>query len=449
MTHGMEQGMRQSMVATASMQMFMRALQSATWELNQMVAEALASNPALEELPPPPADDTLSGGEDAAPLSLDREATARHDFFMDSLAEEETLCSHLQEQLRRSALPPPVEDAAIALCTFLDEHGRFTEAPEQAAAELQLPPDVFHRALLAVQDLEPAGVGAADLRESLILQLRRQGESAGLPMRLLLHHWDDLIRHRYTEAARAMDVEEEAVTIAARRIARLNPDPGSAFARVERQVIEPDVLVTRIRTADGDLSDRLNVSLTGRQVPRLGLSGDYRQLMTDRAEDGELRRYLSQCFRSGRELIKAIDDRQQTILTVATALVERQQAFFLGQCAAPTPLKMEQVAEDTGLHISTVSRAVRGKYLKCERGVFELRSFFTAALPAGDGEESVSAGNIRARIRELIAAEPPRKPLSDAKLEAALAAEGITVARRTIAKYREQMKILPASLRKG
>jgi len=444
MTQGMQQGMRQSMVATAAMQMFMRALQATTWELSQLTAEALAANPALEELPP------LPGELDAAgePYALDREATARHDFFMDSLAAQETLCSHLQEQLRRSALPPAVEQAAIDLCTFLDGHGRFTEPPAAAAEELELAPDLFHQALLAVQDLDPAGVGAADLRESLILQLRRKGEHGGLAMRLLLHHWDDLVRHRYAEAAASMEVDEEAVALAAKRIARLNPDPGSAFARTEQQIIEPDIIVSCPPSPDGTPADRLHVTLSGRHVPRLGLSSDYRNLMTERAEDAELRRYLSKCFRDARELIKAIDDRQQTILAVATSLVEHQRAYFLGQQEAPAPLKMEDIARDTGLHISTVSRAVRGKYLKCDRGVFELRSFFSAALPATAGEESVSAAAVQAQIRALIAAENPRKPLSDAKLESALAAKGITVARRTIAKYRERLKILPASMRK-
>lgn len=241
MTPGMEQGMRQSMVATAAMQMFMRALQSTTWELNQLAAEAIVANPALEALPPPPGDSDTAD----EPYPLDHEATARHDFFMDSLVEQETLCHHLQEQLRRSALPPVVEKAAIDLCTFLDEHGRFAEAPAAAAQELNLSPDVFHQALLAVQDLDPAGVGAADLRESLILQLQRKGESGGLAMRLLLHHWDELVRHRYAEAANAMEVEEEAVALAAKHIARLDPDPGSAFARTEQQVVEPDIFVTR------------------------------------------------------------------------------------------------------------------------------------------------------------------------------------------------------------
>lgn len=428
----MQQGMRQSMVATAAMQMFMRALQATNMELQQMAAQAMAANPALEELPPP-ADTEF---EPAGPLNT--EATRRHDFALDSLTEAETLAAHLAEQIRQSALPPAVEAAALALIQHLDSHGYFGRAPEEAAREEGLPPAVSRAALRALRDLEPAGVGAADLRDSLMLQLERLGEAHELPMQLLRAHWEDLVRHRYAEAAKALGTSESDIAAAARRIARLNPDPGSGFAAAEQHVIVPDLIV------EPDLS----VRLTGENVPRLTLSAAYRDMMAEQADKPEVRSYLSRCFREGRELIRALEERQSTILAVARALVARQEAFFRRGPHALAPLKMESIAEDCGCSISTVSRAVNGKYLRCAHGVFELRRFFSAALPQQGEESGTSAGAVQARIRALIAAENPRKPLSDAKIEAALAAEGTTVARRTIAKYREQMKILPASLRK-
>ncbi|MBQ8899842.1 MAG: LacI family DNA-binding transcriptional regulator, partial [Akkermansia sp.] len=208
----------------------------------------------------------------------------------------------------------------------------------------------------------------------------------------------------------------------------------------ELNVITPDLIVTR----DGD---ELIVTLTGEDIPRLTISAEYREMMSEKAENAELRRYLSRCFREGRELIRAINERQQTILTVAQAIVRRQREFFLRGPHKQIPLQMEDIAADTGVSISTVSRAVRGKFLRCQYGVYELRRFFSAALSTKDGSVE-SAGSVQARIRALIDAESPDKPLSDAALEAALQAEGITVARRTIAKYREQMKILPAKLRR-
>jgi RNA polymerase sigma-54 factor len=173
-----------------------------------------------------------------------------------------------------------------------------------------------------------------------------------------------------------------------------------------------------------------------------------RQFVADHADKPEVRRYLSRCFSDGREIIKAIADRQSTILQVARAIVQHQADFFHHGPAALAPLRMEQVAQDTGLHISTISRAVNGKYLKCHWGIFELRHFFTTALRSSDAQ-AISPEAVQARIRDLIADEDTRHPLSDAKLEQLLAAEGIEIARRTIAKYRDILRIPPASQRKG
>lgn len=407
-----------------------------------MAAEAISTNPTLEELPPLPQEEQDAPSEALPDSSLPADmATRRHDFMMDSLAEQQTLADYLVAQVHQSALPTAVESTCLRLISYLDEHGYFTEDPAAIAEQLHVPGDTYRAALRALRDLEPAGVGATGLRQSLMLQLERLGEQQSLAMTLLRDYWDELVRHRYDLAAKALGLEETAVAGAARRISRLNPDPGSAFSQAEQHVITPDLLVTR---QNGELT----VTLTGDGIPRLGLSQQYRDMLAERADHTELRRYLSKCFREGREIIKAIADRQATILSVARAIVKRQRAFFLQGVHALLPLKMEQIADDTGLAISTISRAVKGKYLKCDHGIYELRRFFTSALPTTEHSDGVSAGAIQARIRALISAEDPRKPLSDAKLEAALSSEGITVARRTIAKYREQLKILPASLRK-
>lgn len=422
------------MAAGATMQLFMRALQATNAELNEIATQALTSNPALEELPAPPSDDLPSP-------PLNHEATRRHDIMLEHLTESPTLSAHLEEQIRSSALPPRTEAAALALIPYLNEHGFFTEPPTTIARELQLTETQFKRALQAIQDLEPAGVGAENLRESLILQLRRKGEHGGLPMQLLLRFWDELVRHRYAEAAKALDVEEEAVAIAARRIARLNPDPGSGFAKAELHVITPDILVSR----DGN---ELTVTLTGENIPRLALSSEYREMMAERADNPELRRYLSKCFRDGRELIRAIADRQQTILNIAQVIVEQQKAFFIKGPEHLTPLKMEELATAIGVSTSTISRAVRGKFLKCEHGVFELRRFFSSAIGSAN-ETTISAAAVQARIRTLIAEESSQSPLSDAAIVRKLADEGIQLARRTVAKYREQLRILPAAQRRN
>ena len=432
----MRQGMGQNMVATASMQFFMRALQATNMELRQMVTQAMTANPALEEVSPKEAQ------EDDSPGAVDHDATRRHSEFMDTLEAEETLVSHLEEELRQSGLPEPVEAAALTLVQYLDTHGMFDEPPAEIAAREGIPDNVFHEALQAVQELDPAGVGAVDLRESLLIQLRRAGETSdALPVRVLREQWDALVRHRYADAARSLGVTEDDVQAAAYRISRLNPDPGSGFAQTERNIIEPDIVV------DADDEGRYTARLTGENIPQLELSAEYREMMAEQADKPEVRQYLSRCFKEGREVIRAVAERQATILAVAQAVVARQQDFFRKGRAELRPMRMEDVAADTGLAVSTVSRAVSGKYLRCSHGVYALRSFFAAALPSGE-DDAVSADAVQQQILRLVQEEDPAHPLSDAALEAALAERGITVARRTIAKYREKLKILPTNLRR-
>ncbi len=431
----MEQGMRQSMIATAQMQMYMRALAANSTELEQMVSEAIATNPVLEE------DRRRELASQESVGSEHALATERHERFLHSLAADESLSDHLATQIQQSGLNDEVESVALYLIDNLNDKGYFDESPLHLTQEMGVPTDTAKKAIHAIQDLEPAGVGALNLQESLLLQLERLGERKGIAHELIREHWECLIAHRYSDAAKRMDLDEDAIIGAARRISKLNPDPGSAFCSTDRHIITADVIVDRN-------GDKLSVRLNQEHTPQLSLSADYRSMMAEKAENAELRRYLSKCFREGRDLIRAIEQRQQSVLEVSRALVVRQQAFFLEGPHAITPMKMEQLAQDTDMHISTISRAVRNKYLRCEHGLFELRSFFTAGLSNSEGEGDIAAGAVQSRIRSIIEAEDKKKPLSDAKLEKTLAAEGIQIARRTIAKYREQMKILPASLRK-
>ena len=207
---GMQQGMKQSMVATAAMQQFMRTLQATNMELRTQVTQALAANPALEELPPQEQEEDIPEF-----ATSDTDAARRHDYLLDSLTEAPSLMAHLEEQIHRSALPSKVESAALLLVQNLDDRGYFSEAPADIAARHGWSSSQLSKALQAVQDLDPAGVGAIDLRGSLILQLRREGEEASLAMQLLETRWNDLVQHRYTEAAQALGVSEPAVAGAA------------------------------------------------------------------------------------------------------------------------------------------------------------------------------------------------------------------------------------------
>lgn len=412
------------MAATPAMQMMLHALQANQTELEEIINKALAANPALEKAEPAPAKEPV-----------DYRATQHRDFAMQSISSTQTLAEFLEEQIRQNDLSPKVKQAALQIIPYLNEHGFFAEPLNIVQQELGLDDKLFQQARRAICDADPAGVGAVDIRESLILQLKRLGEHKGLPMQLLKNHWDALIRHRYADIADALDIDEEAAELAARRIARLNPDPGSGFSQAELNVISPDILVE-------EDAGELKVSLTQEASPQLVLSAEYREMMAEHADKAEVRQFLSKCFREGRELIRALSDRNTTLLSVAEAIVRIQHHFFRVKNAALIPMRLEDVASATGLHVSTVSRAVRGKYLQCRRGVFELKALFTTGI------NDVSADAIKQKIRALIAAEDAEQPLSDAEIEAQLSAEGINIARRTIAKYRDAMKILPASLRK-
>ena len=412
------------MAATPAMQMMLHALQANQTELEEIINKALAANPALEKAEPAPSKEPV-----------DYRATQRRDFAMQSISSTQTLAEFLEEQIRQNDLSPKVKQAALQIIPYLNEHGFFAEPLSIVQQELGLDDKLFQQARRAICDADPAGVGAVDIRESLILQLKRLGEHKGLPMQLLKNHWDALIRHRYADIADALDIDEEAAELAARRIARLNPDPGSGFSQAELNVISPDILVE-------EDAGELKVSLTQEASPQLVLSAEYREMMAEHADKAEVRQFLSKCFREGRELIRALSDRNATLLSVAEAIVRIQHHFFRVKNAALIPMRLEDVASATGLHVSTVSRAVRGKYLQCRRGVFELKALFTTGI------NDVSADAIKQKIRALIAAEDAEQPLSDAEIEAQLSAEGISIARRTIAKYRDAMKILPASLRK-
>lgn len=412
------------MAATPAMQMMLHALQANQTELEEIINKALAANPALEKAEPTPSKEPV-----------DYRATQRRDFAMQSISSTQTLAEFLEEQIRQNDLSPKVKQAALQIIPYLNEHGFFADPLSIVQQELGLDDKLFQQARRAICDADPSGVGAVDIRESLILQLKRLGEHKGLPMQLLKNHWDALIRHRYADIADALDIDEEAAELAARRIARLNPDPGSGFSQAELNVISPDILVE-------EDAGELKVSLTQEASPQLVLSAEYREMMAEHADKAEVRQFLSKCFREGRELIRALSDRNTTLLSVAEAIVRIQHHFFRVKNAALIPMRLEDVAGATGLHVSTVSRAVRGKYLQCRRGVFELKALFTTGI------NDVSADAIKQKIRALIAAEDAEQPLSDAEIEAQLSAEGINIARRTIAKYRDAMKILPASLRK-
>jgi RNA polymerase sigma-54 factor len=331
----------------------------------------------------------------------------------------EQLLDGLNDAIRRHARDAGIDDP---------ESGLFTM--DEASAMLVI-----------IQALDPPGVGARDVRESLLLQLREQGRQDSLAQRLVSEAFEELIARKWAELARRYQVTPTDVQTAADEVAELDAKPGLRFQPQEEAFVIPDLVVDRI---DGEY----RVTTNDNQMPRLRLSKAYEGLARDRRNlDTEQREFIQTRMNAAHWLVQAIEQRRQTMLKVMRFIVDRQRDFLDKGIEYLKPLTLREVAEVVGLHESTVSRVTSDKYVQTPRGVLPLKFFFSSALTTTDGED-VSARGIRAQIEKLVSNENPREPLTDQEIVHVLQKGGINIARRTVAKYREQLKVLPARMRK-
>jgi RNA polymerase sigma-54 factor len=315
-----------------------------------------------------------------------------------------------------------------------EQHGRGDEVPLYTLAEAE--------AMLAVvQGLDPAGVGARDMRECLLLQLRELGRSEALAARLVAEAFDELVSHRWTDLARRYGVPPTDIQAAADEVARLDPKPGARFAVPDEGFVIPDLLVERAE-------DGYRVSTNDLHMPRLRLARAYEDLARSRRTlDAEQREFIQSRFNAAQWLVQAIEQRRQTMLKVTAFIVDRQRDFLDKGIDHLKPLTLREVAEVVGLHESTISRVTSDKYVQTPRGVLPLKFFFSSGLATADGDD-VSARGIKAQIARLVGDEDPKAPLTDQDLVDRLQQTGVRIARRTVAKYRDQLGILPTRLRK-
>jgi RNA polymerase sigma-54 factor len=337
---------------------------------------------------------------------------------------------------------PKVREAGQAILGNLDERGFLDLPAKDLGIRLGIKPAYLNAALRLVQTFDPAGLGAANITESLLLQLERKGGTETIEYKVVRDHLEDLARKRHPQIAKALGTSIERITEAASRIGRLTPNPGGDFNPSGNPYIQPDVIIER--DEDGSLSARL----TGENLPDLRINDFYKDMLGKDGVNAKARQFLRDQIRDGRSLIRSISLRQETILAIAHKLIAHQADFFNKGPRHLRPLTMNEIADELGMHATTVSRAVAGKYLQTPQGLMEMRSFFATGYQTRDGEE-VSNTGVREAIQQLVAAENPAKPLSDEALMKALAKQGIKVARRTVAKYREQLNILPSHLRKS
>jgi RNA polymerase sigma-54 factor len=295
--------------------------------------------------------------------------------------------------------------------------------------------------LARIQDLEPAGVGARDLRECLLLQLKQAGLEQSVPYRLVRDCYDELINHRWSEISKRFGISQNDVQRAADEIAKLDPKPGLVYSSASDNYITPDLVVDKI---DG----QYHVFLNDANLPRLKLSRAYQEIARDKKKfDGENKEFISNKLNSANWMIQAIEQRRQTMLKVMNYIIERQRDFFEKGVQHLKPLTLREVAEVINMHESTVSRVTNEKYVQTPRGVLPLKFFFSSGLSTSGGED-VSARGIKAQIQKLVDEEDPKHPLTDQAIVNILKDSGVQIARRTVAKYRDQLGVLSARMRK-
>jgi RNA polymerase sigma-54 factor len=374
------------------------------------------------------------------PIRQTAEEEEKRQFMFDSLAVGTSFTQMLMDQARDTDLKDEQRGIAELIVGNIDDYGYLKSTVEEMAVSTNLPPEKIAEVLKVIQTFDPPGVGASDLRECLLLQLERAGRQKSLEYRIVRDFMDALGKRRIPEIARGTGCTVEETQEAMGRIGRLEPRPGRAFLPDANQYILPEVFVQKS-------GDDFIVTTNDEHIPHLRISNIYKDLMTQGENSAEVKNYIREKIRAGKFLIKSLHQRQQTILNIGKQIVKRQRDFMEKGVAHLKPLIMAQVAETVGVHETTVSRAVSGKYMQTPQGVFEMKYFFTGGLQTASGE-NVSNTSVKDMIAEIFKNEVPAKPLSDHEVVKMLSEKGIVIARRTVAKYRLELNILPSNLRK-
>ena len=400
-----------------------------------------ASQGEPESEPEPPSDsfseiDYGSTFEDYLdPGYKTREYESRDDLSYENLlTRAPSLSDQLIWQLHLADLPDDACAAGEAIIGNLDEQTGFLDATiEEIAAMGPWPIETVEAALFVVQRLDPVGVAARDVRESLLIQLEYYGYGDRLAMQMVRDHFGSLQTHRLPDLAKALGVSLDRLIEEMEIIKKMDPKPGRKFSSEEAQLIVPEVTIEKV-------GDNYVIRFEDDGMPQLRINRTYRQMMESKDSSKETRDYIKERFRSAVDLLKNIEHRRQTIYKVCQSIVERQLEFLDQGVEFLRPMMLKDVAEDIGMHLSTVSRVVNRKYVNTPQGVYELRRFFTEGMKSNTGED-VSTRVLKLHIKKMVEAEDPRRPITDDEIARRLAREGVKLSRRTVAKYREQLRI--------
>ena len=459
----------QKLILTPSLQQAIKLLPMSTLELSELLNQEMVENPMLEEVPTEelqPVEAAPEKQEEKKPDTEKKDTWDDQDyeyFFGDylddgyrprtptevkelppienTLSSSASLSDHLLWQLSMQTDDPLVREIGEAIIGNLDDDGTLVATVEELASMGPWAIEEVERALSVIQGFDPVGVAARDLQECLLLQLRHHGHAGTPSERIVSEHMQLLKNHQVPELARKMGLSIDELKPHIELIRHLDPKPGSRHNPSQSQYVIPDVYVVKVEDAYVAL-------LNEEGLPQLRISPVYRRLLDKGTENtDETRAYVKDKFRSALWLIKSVEQRQKTIHKVATSIINFQRDFLDHGIEYLKPLVLRDVASDIGMHESTVSRVVTNKYMHTPQGVFEMKYFFHSGISSSYGD-SVSSVTIKQRIRKIIENEDPRKPLSDSKIVSILQREGLELARRTIAKYREELKIPTSNQRK-
>jgi RNA polymerase sigma-54 factor len=485
----LELKLEQKLIMTPQLQQAIKLLQLSRLELAQTLSQELVENPVLEEVLPDSTEGPEEGGpgEDNAAGTLSQEQTAERntdqdgerelkseidqagpqwDEYLDDMSDgrdfgpvepdendrpsyDQTLTrlpslgDHLAWQLRLSAAVEPLSTAAQEIIGNIDDDGYLRASLEELAEASGAPVTVVEQALALVQSFDPVGVGARDLQECLLIQVRALDLQGSVAEQIIRSHLTDLEKRKYQQIAKALNITQQDVMEASSFIIHeLEPKPGRPYSSADTQYVVPDVYVIKIE-------DRYVIQLNDEGFPRVRINPYYRRMLSQKDQvDKTTREYIEDRLRSAQWLIKGMEQRNKTIYRVAESIVKFQQDFLENGITHLKPMVLKDVAEDISMHESTISRVTTNKYMHTPQGVFPMKYFFsTGFTTAGTGTE-VSSLTVKDAIQKMIREEDAAAPLKDQQIVDVLKGRGIDIARRTVAKYREELRIPPTSVRK-
>ncbi len=469
--------MTQQLVMTPQLQQAIKLLQMTRIELQDVVLQELEENPILEELPEVEElreteslleatevelpDDSLVSLDSFKEVEAGEETLRDWDSYLDGynytsgeqsgdeddkvsfenlLTRKGSLFDHLHWQLQMGKHTEEELKVGEEIIGNIDDEGYFRSSVAEISEVCQVSEPFAEMMLHRIQEFDPSGVGASNLQECLLIQARSLGMAGSLVESILLRNMTELENHNYKQIARLLKVEIEQILAAVKVILGFDPKPGRLYSSDDAYYISPDIFVHKV-------GDDYVVMLNEEGLPNLRLSPYYMEARAGGGMDAKTEEYVGDKMRAAQWLIKSIQQRQRTIFRVAKSIVKFQREFLESGVEGLRPLVLRDVAEDIGMHESTISRVTTNKYMQTPQGLFELKYFFNSGLSTSDGD-SVSSESVKNRIKEMIDKEDPAKPLSDQKISEMLSDATVNIARRTVTKYREMMRIGSSSERR-